>query len=128
MNVLGQTDMNVKYEGQPSQKLILVVVEGTGPPLLGRNWLQHLKLNWSLIKGVQAGGGSLASVLDRFQDVFADGLGTVTSVKATLSVNPDTCPKFCKARPVPLALKGAVEQEVDRLECEGVLEKIDFSE
>ena len=70
MNILGQADVNVKYERQPPQKLILVVIEGTGQSLLGRNWLQHLKLNWSLIKAVQAGDGSLAGVLDRFQDVF----------------------------------------------------------
>ena len=63
-----------------------------------------------------------------FKTCFADGLGTVTTVKATLSVDPNTRPKFCKARPVPLALRAAVEQEIERLELNRVLEKVDFSE
>ena len=58
--------MNVKYEAQPPHKLLLVVVEGTGLSLLVHNWLQHVKLNWSLIEAVQAGDGSLAGDFDRF--------------------------------------------------------------
>ena len=34
-------------------------------------------------------------------------------------------PRFLKALPVPFALKTTVEQEVDRLEKAGVLEKLD---
>lgn len=81
MNVLGQSHRDGE-ESQPPQKLTLVVVEGLGPSLLGCNWLQRLKLNWGLIKAVQASNGSLTDILDKFKDVLADGLGTVTTVKA----------------------------------------------
>ena len=45
-----------------------------------------------------------------------------------LSVDESAQPKFFKPRPVPLALKGAIESELQQLEMEGVLEKVDFSE
>ena len=71
---------------------------------------------------------SLPTILEKFKDVFAEGLGTVKSVQAKLSVDESARPKFCKPRPVPLAMKAAVERELERLESEGVLEKVDFSE
>ena len=49
-------------------------------------------------------------------------------MKAKLTVDESAHPKFCKPRPVPLAMKSAVERELERLERDGVLEKVDFSE
>ena len=43
-------------------------------------------------------------------------------------MKPGAKPKFCKARPVPFALKAAIKEELDRLESEGILEKISYSE
>ena len=128
MKVLGEVEVSVQYEQQPPQQLPLVIVEGGGPSLLGRNWLHHLKLNWSHIRAVSMPNDSLPAILENFKDVFADGLGTIQSVKAKLSVDESARPKFFKSRPVPLATKAAVEHELDRLESEGVLEKVDFSD
>ena len=57
---------------------------------------------------------SLPTILEKFKDVFAEGLGTVKSVQAKLSVDESARPKFCKPRPVPLAMKAAVEREAGR--------------
>ena len=43
-------------------------------------------------------------------------------------MKPDAQPKFCKARPVPYALQEAVDAEYHRLESEGIVEKVEFSE
>ena len=43
-------------------------------------------------------------------------------------MKPGAKPKFCKASPVPFALKAATEKQLDRLESEGILEKISYSE
>ena len=56
--------------------------------------------------------------------VFKDELGTVSSHKTILQVNPKPTPKFHKACPV---IKEAVGAELDRLECEGILKKVDHS-
>jgi len=45
-----------------------------------------------------------------------------------LDMKPDAQPKFCKARPVPYALQEAVDAEYHRLESEGIVEKVEFSE
>ena len=48
--------------------------------------------------------------------------------KATLKLLPDVQPKFHRPRPVPFALKEAVERELDRLEEAGVIEKVTHCE
>ena len=67
-------------------------------------------------------------MLSRHQSVFKDKLGTMQGVEAKLLVKPESKPKFFKPRQVPYALKGTIEQELDRLENIGVIEKVRYSE
>ena len=52
IQVVGELLVNVQYGQQEGKQLPLIVVKGDGPPLLGRNWLQHVRLDWKLIKKV----------------------------------------------------------------------------
>ena len=61
-------------------------------------------------------------------NVFKPGLGTVKGITAKLEMKPNARPKFCKVRPVPYALQEAVEAEYNRLESEGIVEQVEFSE
>ena len=45
IHVVGEMDVCVQYEHQV-QDLVLTIVAGDGPSLLGRNWLQKIQLNW----------------------------------------------------------------------------------
>ena len=45
IKVKGQLEVNVSYNDQ-QKKLNLLVTEGNGPSLMGRDWLQHLRLDW----------------------------------------------------------------------------------
>ena len=47
--VIGEFDAQVTYE-QQSYILTLVVVEGSGPSLLVRNWQSKIQLNWASIE------------------------------------------------------------------------------
>ena len=49
--VIGEFAVDVRYEAQ-QKNLVLKVVAGNGPCLLGRNWLEETKLNWKEIKPV----------------------------------------------------------------------------
>ncbi|KAL9984702.1 hypothetical protein ACROYT_G007028 [Oculina patagonica] len=124
LEILGQARVEVTYQGQTAN-LPLQVIKGQGPSLFGRNWLRNIKLNWGSIKKISS---DLDNVLTRHQSVFKDELGTMQGVKAKLFVKSESKPKFFKPRPVPYALKGAIEQELDRLESMGVIEKVRYSE
>ena len=70
----------------------------------------------------------LRTTVQNHPNVFKPGLGTVKGITAKLEMKPDARPKFCKARPVPYALQEAVEAEYNRLESEGIVERVEFSE
>ena len=58
MAVIGQMETKVKCS-QQSKNLVLYVVAGNGPTLLGRNWLEHIQLDWKTIRKINAKQPSL---------------------------------------------------------------------
>ena len=106
--VCGEVHLPVVYE-QQELVLPLIVVDGDGPPLLGRNWLQQLKLNWSNIFHVSK-ADTKSDVLNRHKNVFDKRLVTIKGFKADITLQDGAKPVFCKARPVPYALRQKVEQ------------------
>ena len=128
IRVEGEVLVDVQYGQQEAKQLPLIIVDGERPPLLGRNWLQHLRLDWSSIKAVTQSQKSLKSVLDNYAEVFQNELGHIQEFKARLLVREGANPKFCKARNVPFAMKPAVEEELARLERIGVIKKVSTSE
>ena len=109
--------------------LTIIVIKGDGPTLLGRDWLQYFRLDWSSIKTVKYKHSTeLNSILSKFEDVFSDELGTIKEFKAKLSVSSTATARFHCPRHVPFAVKVSVEEELHRLEKNGVLVKLDHSE
>ena len=128
MMVTGQINVCVNY-GEQVARLVLVVVAGSGPSLFGRNWLKYLQLDWKCIATVKSPpAGTLKNLLHEYDSLFKDELGTVTSHKATLRVRPDATPRFFKPRPVPYATKEAIGDELDRMEQQGIIQKIPSSD
>ena len=99
LRVLGQMQVQVKYNCQ-EQSL----------PLWGRNWLNAIKLNWAQIKQVTRG---LQPLLKKYGDVFQQELGTLKGIEVQLVVPKDATPKFFKPRPVPYAIRGAIEKDLE---------------
>lgn len=125
--VKGKVRVPVKY-GDQHYQLDALVVEGKGPNLLGRDWISEIKLDWSKVFKVTHQDPLLHQVLDKNKDVFKEELGTLKGTTAKIYVDPNAQPKFLKARPVPYALKVNVEHELNRLEREGIISPVEFSE
>ena len=62
-------------------------------------------------------------LVDKHRDLFKEELGTISSSQAKLKVRDNAQPKFCKARPVPFAMKERIEEQLVRLESSGIWRK-----
>ncbi|CAB4036155.1 Hypothetical predicted protein [Paramuricea clavata] len=117
VKVLGQLETSVKYEDQEGVWPLLVIT-GKGPNLIGRNWLQKIKINWKNLFQLKEDKNTSVKVnklLEKYEKVFHEELGTFSGPKAKIYVAEDASPKYYKARPVPYASREKVEKELERL-------------
>ena len=106
--------------------LPVIVIKGGGKPLLGRNWLSKMKLNWNEIHALNS-EETLTDLLRKHSSIFEKGCGTLKGIQVTLPLDSNVTPKFCKARSLPYAMQDKVSHEIDRLLEEGILEPVQFS-
>ena len=113
--------------GDKEEKLFVLVLTDDSPSLLSRDWLQHLKLDWQQINKLHS--EALQQVLQRHEDVFKDGLGTLEGYKAKiLHIIPGVAPRFCKVCSLPYCMLPFVEKELDRLVAQGIIEPVQFAD
>ena len=127
LELVGEATVKVTYD-QQEEDLSLLVVKGSGPSLLGRDWLARIRLNWSVIHKLHHQHTTLEKVLDAHKNLFAPGLGTITGTTAKLHVDRRAKPRFCRPRSIPHALRSRVEESLGRLEKDGIIEPVDFLE
>ena len=108
----------------------LVIVKGSGPALLGRNWLEKIKLDWGKINLTTTSNGQqcVNDLLNKYPSVFDKNGGTMTGITVKLAVKDGSNPVFYKPRTVPYALREGVAAEIDRLVKEGIIEKVSYSD
>ena len=122
ISVKGSKMVQVQY-GDQSKKVSLVVVCGSGPTLLGGDWLKEIRLDWTVICKVEY-HKSLEEVLKRHEEVFREELGTYTGDQVKILMDAKECPRYRKARTVPFALRDKVETELRRLQEQGIIESV----
>ena len=128
LEVLGQMTVNVGYQTQ-LHRLSLVVVRGSGPSLLGHDWLRKLKLDWGQLHLLRSMTTTpLKEILGRHAAVFRDELGTISGETAKIYADPTVQPRFYEPRSIPYALHARVEAELERLENEGIIKPVRSSE
>ena len=126
MQVLEAIQVRVSVKaGQPAQTLLMLVMQGNGPNLLGRDVLMKLRLDWREIHRVNT---RLEDLLEQYKEVFTDGVGTYRGQPATFQVDPSVRPHFSKARTLPYALRHLVVQQLDTIEKEGVISLVKYAE
>nr|XP_039271121.1 uncharacterized protein K02A2.6-like [Styela clava] len=120
--VEGERDVTVTYQNGNPMVLPITVVRNSNrcKPLLGRNWLKHIKLDWNSIFKINYSDVKISTLLDKYPELSSPGLGCAKT-EAKLEIDDSVKPKFYKPRPVPLALKELVEAELDRQVEIGVL-------
>ena len=123
---MGVADVTVTYASQVVP-LPLVIVKGQGSTLFGRNWLTHIQLDWSCIKSIHS-NSSVFELISKYSHLFSTDLGTLKGVEAKIFVAPNAQPRFYKPRPVPYALKDRVEKELERLQADGIITPVQFSD
>ena len=124
----GECSVKVSYQ-QQQISAILTVVENGGPPLLGRDWLRQLRLGWSSLIQINnmRQSQTLDDILLQNSSVFGEsGVFSDRNVKILLKEN--AVPKYCKARTPPFAMRDKIEQELARLEKNGIIKKVESSE
>lgn len=93
------------------------VVDGSYSPILG--------LNSSVKLGIVQRVDNLNNqqILDEFADCF-QGMGCL-SKEHTIQINPEIRPVINRARRIPLSMADKVKAELDRMEQNGIIEKVD---
>lgn len=121
--ILGTTTVNVTESNTVFENTQLRIVKGDGPNLLGRDWLEVIKLDWGKVHRL-----SLSQVLKSNHSVFGEGLGKLEGTTAKIYVDENAKPRYFKPRPVPYSIRGKIESELERLEKQGIIEPVQFSE
>ena len=67
-------------------------------------------------------------LLQQYESVFSEGVGTLKGHRADLKVEEVCQTSFHKTSQVPYALDSKVEAELTRLEKDGLLSKLEYSE
>lgn len=60
--------------------------------------------------------------------MLKEGYGTIKGYKAHILLQKEATPIYCKSRPVPYALREIVEKELERLESNGIISKVEYSQ
>ncbi|XP_017490965.1 PREDICTED: uncharacterized protein K02A2.6-like, partial [Rhagoletis zephyria] len=132
----------VRVADKLSDKMLkLYIVRSDRRPLLGREWLREIKVDWndilssetytvSRINQIEDSSKTckIENLLKRFPNLFSKTTGKIRDLQARLYVKPNTTPKFVKHRRVPFPLLEAVERQLDEQVAEGLLKKVETSE
>ncbi|XP_058826789.1 uncharacterized protein K02A2.6-like [Topomyia yanbarensis] len=118
-------------------RLPLHVADSKRHPLLGRDWLLQLNLDFNRVfKPITTGFQSfeqqtvtaLKDLLAKYSSVFDGNVGKISGVQASFNLRADSKPVYIKARPVAFAVRDAVGEEIDKFVEAGIWEKVDQSD
>ena len=118
--MLGEIELEYVYGGCKRRQNFLIVEGKKNYGLLGRDSMVPVTLNYA---ATEKNGGVLVDKGD-YHTETTKFLPTVRGIVAEMKLKPGATPRFCPARPVPLAMEGEVDKELDRLEIMGVIEKL----
>ncbi|XP_054746003.1 uncharacterized protein K02A2.6-like [Anastrepha obliqua] len=117
--VKGIIDVSIYYNRRKIDNLPLIIANSGGSNLVGCNWFDALGIR---IEGVFAvnSGLSIKAILKKYDHLFSTDLGRYTGPPVSLQIDSAVPPVRLPPRRIPFAIKGPVEEEIDRLCCQAV--------
>ena len=130
LSTKGEIEVVVSTGQQTSTgKFVIVDIANDQLPLLGRDWLLKLRLDWPKLLGQNMIHKMDTDMLKQeFPDVFKEELGLLQGIEAVIELKECSKPKFCKSRPIPFALREQVEEAIRKQVLDGELEPVDRSD
>ena len=130
MRPKGVGELNVVYKSEMF-RLPMIVLEGKVPTLLGRDWLSQIKLSWNELFPVEIHSVEIdervEQIKSKYPDVFSGRLGCMKNFKVHIPVPDNVKPVYFKPRSVPYAMKSRVDNELDKLEKQGIWKRVEYS-
>ena len=71
---------------------------------------------------------SIDKLLNKHAGLFSEKLGKFTKGEAIIHVDDNIKPKYCKARPLPYAVKDSVEHELMSMVKQGIISPVTYSD
>ncbi|XP_062699969.1 uncharacterized protein K02A2.6-like, partial [Aedes albopictus] len=139
INVPGKIFVKVMSNGD-ELTLPLHVAESNRHPIMGRDWLLRLNIDFNSVfkpgmnsishsdSSGESTPNALNNLLTKYSRVFDGNVGKITGVQASLNLRADAQPVYIKHRPVAFSVRDAVEKEIDKFVKDGVWEKVDHSD
>ena len=127
---LGEIKVTVQCNNSCYYSMCLLITPSGCKPLLGRNWLHKIQLQWHSIFGITkevhtVEYSDVNGVLEQYASLFDNVLGCYRGTAIELTVISE--PQFHKARPVPYAIRDSVEKELNKMVDEGVLKRVSIA-
>ena len=142
IKIYGILQVNVKnyITDTDETTLPMYVVESERHPLLGREWINNIKLDWNIIIKNQMNCNIVVEeqcnkiaidckdLISKYPIVFENSTGKIANIVARLNLKEKTSPVFIRARSIPFSLKPKVEEELQKWVDSGILVKVDYSD
>lgn len=141
LKVKGQCFVNVQVAQTVKENMRLLVVDSDhGSNLFGLDWSDEFGMSdqglSAVVKAVsldpnkstQCSKFDISALTSQYADVFKTGIGCCKSLDVSIHLKSGAQPSFSKPRTIPYATREATKIELQRLESEGILERIDFSD
>lgn len=127
----GFAQIPVTYKNVTSNEILFIVSENF-TPILGRVWIRKLQI----IDLPESDGDDIDmavlhteatdDIFQRFDDLFQNRTEEIPEVTQSLKLIPNATPVYRPARPVPFAMLPKVNEELDAMERENILEKLEY--
>ena len=129
---MGETFINVVFNGK--ERKLKAFVMRNAQSLFGMDWMEEFNLfNVPVntfcykIDGTTSSDKLKKELKIKFLEIFSEGLGFCSKVKAKFEVKENVMPVFQPKRPVPYVLVKIIDKELERLEKLGIIEKTDYN-